>query len=355
MDSLLDETAPVRKGEELDVEKLEPYLRKVLGIPAGPFVVEQFPGGHSNLTYCVQVGDTEMVIRRPPYGSKVKSAHDMGREHTILSKIHSMYPPAPAPLVYCEDESILGAPFYGMERIRGVVFRGQKPEGLSLAPEQVAGICRGLMENLADLHAVDWEKAGLGSMRKEGQFVERQVDGWLRRYGGSKTDDISNVEDVFAWCKKSVPKDAGAVIVHNDYKFDNLVLDADDLSKVIGVLDWEMSTIGDPFFDLGVALGYWVDPDERDMISTSRCFLTDEEGSLTRQALAEIYGERSGRDVSNVHWYYVFALIKLAVVLQQIYYRYATGKTDDQRFAGMIVAVKALANQAAAAIDRDRL
>lgn len=350
--TLLDQTAPVRAGEELDIARLEPYLRDALSIDDGPFELEQFPGGHSNLTYAIRIGNDEFVLRRPPFGSKVKSAHDMGREYTILSHIHDVYGPAPEPLVYCEDESVIGAKFYLMRRLRGVILRAKKPEGISVTPDDVRAACRGLMTNLADLHAVDWKTAGLDTLRKEGQFVARQVDGWGRRYDGSQTDDIPNVTEVFEWCKARVPQDCGAVLIHNDYKFDNIILDANDYSKVIGVLDWEMATIGDPLFDLGVALGYWVNPDERDEVGTSRCFLTDEAGSMTRSELADIYAERSGRSVGNLHWYYVFALIKLAVVLQQIYYRYYHGHTSDERFAPMIDSVRALARQAAASIDR---
>ncbi|MEX2015471.1 MAG: phosphotransferase family protein [Candidatus Hydrogenedentales bacterium] len=352
MAELLDRTAPVRAGEELDLEKLEPYLRQELSVPNGPFEVEQFPGGHSNLTYFVRLGDLEMVLRRPPFGSKVKAAHDMGREYTILSHIHDRYAPAPRPLLLCEDESILGAKFYAMERIRGVILRARKPAGFEIDRDTVRGCCRTLMNNLADLHAVDWEAAGLGIMRKEGSFIERQVLGWEKRWDGSKTHDLPRVPAVFAWCKENMPPDVGAVLIHNDYKFDNIVLDPNDLTKIIGVLDWEMSTIGDPLFDLGVTLGYWIDPDERDLVSTSRCFLTDEPGSMSRKELAAIYGERTGRDITNLHWYYVFALIKLAVVLQQIYYRYHHGLTKDERFAGMITGVEALAEQSAAAIVR---
>ncbi len=352
MTAIEDRSAAVRKGEELDTAKLEPYLRGALKKTNGAFTIEQFPGGHSNLTYALRLGDREFVLRRPPFGSQVKSAHDMGREFTILSHIHAVYPPAPEPLLYCEDESVVGAKFYVMQRLHGVVFRAAKPTGLVLKPDDVRGACRGLMENLADLHAVDWQTAGLGELRKPGQFVARQVEGWNRRYDGSKTDEIENVTEVFAWCSANTPEDCGAVLIHNDYKFDNLILDAHDFSKVVGVLDWEMATIGEPVYDLGVALGYWINPDERGEVNTSRCFLTDEDGSMTRSEMADIYAARSGRNVGNLHWYYVFALIKLAVVLQQIYYRYATGKTTDARFAPMIQSVRSLARQAAAAIDR---
>ena len=356
MTNPIDGTAQVRKGEELDAGKLEPYLRDALGVQGGAYAVEQFPGGHSNLTYLVRLGDRALVLRRPPFGSKVKSAHDMGREYTILSRIHDVYGPAPEPFVFCEDESVLGAPFYAMERIEGIILRREPPAGFSPTEEQVRATCENLAHNLADLHAVDWKKAGLESLqRKQGSFVQRQVEGWHKRYHGSQTDDIPLVEEVYAWCHEHLPEDVGAVLIHNDYKFDNLILDATDTTRVIGVLDWEMSTIGDPLFDLGVALSYWDNPGETAGVSTARSFFTQLPGAIDRKRFAETYGERSGLDVSNIHYYYVFALIKLAVVLQQIYYRYHEGLTDDERFAPMIEMVRALSDRAGAFIDKGEI
>ncbi|MCH7960623.1 MAG: phosphotransferase family protein [Candidatus Hydrogenedentes bacterium] len=354
MSGLLDQTTQIRKGEELDLATLEPYLRAELGLPDGDFALEQFPGGHSNLTYMARIGDREIVLRRPPYGSQVKGAHDMGREYTILSCIHDAYAPAPEPLFYCEDESVLGAKFYGMERINGVIFRTEKPEGLELNEELVRGLCTSVVHNLADLHAIDWKAAGLEQLKKPGtNFVERQVLGWARRWESSKTEEMEDVDTVFNWCKERIPVDTDATLIHNDYKFDNMILDSNDITRIVGVLDWEMSTIGDPVFDLGVTLGYWIDPGEPEGISTSRCFVQREPGAITRQEYAEIYAAKTGRDISNLHYYYAFAIIKLAVVIQQIYYRYATGKTTDERFAGMIDGVRLLARRAAQVVESE--
>lgn len=356
MEPLVDESAKVRAGEELDVAALEPYLREQLEMPGGAFAVEQFPGGHSNLTYLIRIADREFVLRRPPFGSTVKSAHDMGREYTILLHLQGHYAAAPTPRLYCEDESIIGAKFYVMDRVQGVILRREKPAGFDASPETVRRICAGLAENLADLHAVDWQAAGLGDLqRKAGGFVRRQVEGWNKRYADAKTEDVPHVEAVFQWCIDRIPEDTGAVLIHNDYKFDNVLLDPDDLGHIKGVLDWEMSTIGDPIFDLGVALGYWANPGETDSPLVSGCFITQMPGAITRKEFAEIYGERSGRDVSNLHYYYVFALIKLAVVLQQIYYRYHQGLTQDERFAPLIHMVRYLAERSAAAIDADAI
>jgi len=356
MTKLADTTAAIREGEELDIARLEPYLRRELDISGGEFAVEQFPGGHSNLTYLVRLGGKELVLRRPPFGTKVKSAHDMGREYTILSRLHPVYPPAPRALVFCEDESVIGAKFYAMERIKGVILRQQKPEGFNPGPDEVRKICRGLAQNLATLHAVDWKSVGLDVLqKKEGSFVQRQVDGWIRRFADSKTEELPVLDQAFAWCKEHMPADVDAVLIHNDYKFDNVILDPNDLSRVIGVLDWEMSTIGDPLFDLGVTLGYWMNPDEPMEMGSSSSFLTRMPGAITRKEFAEAYAEKSGRDVSDMHWYYAFAIAKLAVVLQQIYYRYHHGHTKDERFAGMNQGVAMLAMRAQMVIDKGSL
>jgi aminoglycoside phosphotransferase (APT) family kinase protein len=353
MAEFADTTAAIREGEELDVARLEPYLRKELGVSNGEFSVEQFPGGHSNLTYLVRLDGREIVLRRPPFGTKVKSAHDMGREYAILSRLHPVFPPAPKALVYCEDESIIGAKFYAMERIKGVILRQQKPEGFLATPDEVRRICCGLAENLATLHAVDWRSVGLDVLqKKQGSFVQRQVDGWIRRFADAKTDELPLLDEAFAWCKEHMPEDVDAVLIHNDYKFDNVILDPNDLSRVIGVLDWEMSTIGDPLFDLGVTLGYWMNPDEPMEMGSSSSFLTRMPGSITRKEFADVYAEASGRDVSDMHWYYAFAIAKLAVVLQQIYYRYHHGLTKDERFAGMNQGVALLAQRAAQVIEQ---
>jgi aminoglycoside phosphotransferase (APT) family kinase protein len=275
----------------------------------------------------------------------------MGREYTILSAIGGRYRYAPKVLDYCEDESVIGAKFYVMERIPGVVLRREKPADWNAAPETVRAICTNFVKALADLHAVDWKAAGLESLRREGHFMERQVLGWEKRYYGSQTDDIEGVQGVFDWCKSELPEDVGAVLIHNDFKFDNVLLDSEDLTRVAGVLDWEMSTIGDPLFDLGVAIGYWVNREGDQGIDVTRGFLTREPGAITRQEFVDLYGELTGRNVADMHYYYVFALIKLAVVIQQIYYRYATGKTTDDRFAPMIMGVKVLTDRARAVIE----
>ncbi|MDZ4859885.1 MAG: phosphotransferase family protein [Candidatus Hydrogenedentes bacterium] len=354
MTAQIDTTAAIRTGEELDIPALERYLKENIEGASGPLSIEQFPSGHSNLTYLLRLGDRELVLRRPPFGSKVKSAHDMGREYTVLSRLNPVYPPAPRPLAYCEDDSIIGAKFYVMERIKGVILRQKKPKDLVTSPEIVAGCCTSLIKNLAALHAIDYKSIGLDHLYKGPNYVERQVNGWADRYTGSKTDDIPEIDQVISWLRQRIPADTGAALVHNDCKFDNIVLDPNDLTRIIGVLDWEMATIGDPLADLGTSLGYWIEPTD-DAVNVVQCFMTTEPGALTRMQLAEIYAARTGRDISNILYYYVLALMKLAVIVQQIYYRYKQGLTKDERFAPLIYMVAILSRKAIGSIESEKL
>lgn len=355
MTAPLDRSGAIREGEQLDAEKLGAYLRDYIDGLDGAFHLEQFRSGHSNLTYLVRYGVREFVLRRPPFGSKVKSAHDMMREYTVLSHLQGFYQPAPKPLLFCEDAAILGAPFYLMNRLHGVILRGTAPEGLEFPPDTVRRLCETFTENLAALHAVDYEAAGLANLRKPGAYCERQVHGWSNRYAGSRTDDIPDIEKVIVWLTERIPPDSGSALIHNDYKFDNVMLDAADLTRIIGVLDWEMSTIGDPLADLGCALGYWAEPGDSDALQLVQCFVTALPGALTRLELAEHYARHTGRDISNLLSYYVLALFKIAVIVQQIYYRYAQGLTRDNRFAIMLEMVRVLGAQAVRAIDTGKV
>jgi aminoglycoside phosphotransferase (APT) family kinase protein len=335
MADLLDHPTTVRRGEELDLSKLEPFLRSHFPNAPGPLGIQQFPSGHSNLTYAVQLGNKELVLRRPPFGSKVKSAHDMGREFRVLSRLHTVYAPAPHVLVYCEDVTILGAPFYLMEPIHGVILRKDPPPGLGFSPEKAQRLNRSFVENLALLHSLDYAAAGLADFGKPQGYLERQVRGWIERYHGSKTHDYPEVEKITAWMEEHLPSTSAASLIHNDYKYDNLVLDPRDITKIIGVLDWEMCTIGDPLTDLGTTLAYWVDAADPEELQENRSAPTSYPGSFTRAALIEYYAQKTGRDVSHIAFFLTLARFKLAVIVQQIYYRYHLGLTKDERFASM--------------------
>ncbi len=349
MSSLLDTTKPVRSGEELNVAALEPYLLKELPDAHGPLVVEQFPGGASNLTYLLRLGDLELVLRRPPFGNRVKSAHDMGREYRVLSKLHKVYRPAPRPYLYCEDESILGAPFYCMERRHGVVLRRKLPEGIQLDPATLRKLNEAFIDNLVEFHHIDYEAVGLGDLGKPAGYVERQVGGWNKRYVACRTADVKDMEFLMEWFPAHMPPEAAASLVHNDYKFDNIMLDPHDLTKIVAVLDWEMCTLGDPMMDFGTVLAYWVQASDASTLQLHAFGPTQLPGSMSRRELTEYYGEKSGFDTSNVLFYYAFGLYKVAVIVQQIYYRYVQGFTKDERFAHFDKNVAALAQEAARA------
>jgi aminoglycoside phosphotransferase (APT) family kinase protein len=351
----IDRPKPVRPGEELDVGKLQAYLSTHLPDLAGPLTVEQFPAGHSNLTYLLRVGERELVLRRPPFGAKIKTAHDMGREYRILSRLVAVYPRVPRPLLYCEDESVMGAPFYVMERLKGVILRAMVPRGLELSPALMSGLSESFVNNLVEIHRVDPQAAGLGDLGRPEGYVRRQIEGWTRRYCNARTDDVPDVERAAAWLAENMPAEAGASLIHNDYKYDNLVLDPADLSRIIGVLDWEMATVGDPLMDLGTTLGYWVDPDDPDEMLAMPFGLTTLPGNFSRRELAQRYAELSGHDLSNILFYYIYGLFKVIVIVQQIYARYQAGLTQDERFAMLIYVVRVLGQTATLAIEKGRI
>jgi aminoglycoside phosphotransferase (APT) family kinase protein len=342
MHDVLNHPRTVRPGEELDVTRLEVLLSQHFSGSSGPVAVEQFPSGHSNLTYLVHFGDREFVLRRPPFGSKVKTAHDMGREYRVLSKLHSAYTPAPQALLYCADESVIGAPFYVMEPVRGVIIRRDPPTGLPFPPETARGLSESFIGNLVRLHSLDYEAIGLGDLGKPQGYLERQVRGWTERYHGSKTHELPEVELVSEWLNVNMPSTSTAALIHNDYKYDNVVLDPADVTKIVGVLDWEMSTIGDPLTDLGTALTYWIDPQDPEELQKIRWSPSTYPGSLSRAQLVDHYARETGRDLSRIVYYLVLARFKLAVIDQQIYYRFHQGLTKDARFASLPAVVKTL-------------
>ena len=329
----LDEARSARPGEELDQQRVADYLRAQIPDLEGEFELLQFPGGKSNLTYLVRVGDTDLVLRRPPHGTKAKSAHDMGREYRILSKLAPVFSPAPEPLAYCEDESLLGAPFYVMRRLHGIILRRDPPADFPLDADFADRLSQSLIDTLADLHTVDYQAAGLADFGKPAGYVERQILGWNERYRRARTPDVPDCEAVMNWLEAEMPADSGQVaLIHNDYKFDNVMLAPEKPERIIGVLDWEMATLGDPLMDLGCALSYWVQPDDAQELLAIRQGPTHLPGMWSRQQLAEHYAQRTGISVGQMDFYMAYGLFRLAVIAQQIYYRYYHGQTQDERF-----------------------
>lgn len=346
--SLLDRSAPVRSGEELSTTALRAYLLANLPEAHGDLAIEQFPRGYSNLTYLLRLGRQELVLRRPPFGANVKGAHDMGREYRILQALARVYAKVPRPLLYCEDVHLIGAPFYVMERVQGIILRGRLPAGVDVAPDVMRQICEALVDTLAELHRVDYQSAGLADLGRAEGYVARQVRGWAQRYEHAHTHDLPGMRAVASWLEANMPPERGAALIHNDFKLDNLVLDPHELTQVKAVLDWEMATIGDPLMDLGTTLAYWVqsgDPGELQRIGLARF-----PGSLRRGEVIVRYAERVGMSASllagQIVYYYVFGLFKVAVIAQQIYFRYHQGHTTDARFARLDAVVAACAQMA---------
>ncbi len=352
----LDAPGEVRQGQEIDADAISEYLRSVVpDIGDGPIQVEQFPSGYSNLTYLLRVGDRSVILRRPPVGVEIATAHDMGREFRILSHLAPVYPKAPRTLAFCDDERLIGTPFYLMERVEGVILRKDLPEAMTPTPELTARIATGLVETLAELHTVDYRAAGLGELGRPEGYVRRQIEGWHKRYRRAETDPIPQAEKVADWLRDSMPPERDAALIHNDFKHDNLVLDADDWSRVIAVLDWELATLGDPLMDLGTTLAYWTEPGDPPELLRSRLSPTTLLGTPSRVDVVELYARASGRDVDDIVFYYAYGLFKVAVIVQQLYHRYVSGKTTDPRFADLIDGVRVLSQFAWQAIEKGRI
>jgi aminoglycoside phosphotransferase (APT) family kinase protein len=342
MSDFLDHPVAIRSGEALDADKLELFLRRHFPNETGALKILQFPSGHSNLTYSLHLGATELVLRRPPLGSKVKSAHDMSREFRVLSKLHSVYAPAPEVLLYCDDASVIGAPFYLMQPIHGVIIRKHLPSVLDFPAETARRLSESFIDNLIRLHRVDYAAAGLSELGKPDGYLQRQVRGWIERYYGSQTHEYPEVEKISQWMQQRTPTTIAVSLIHNDYKYDNVVLDSSEITKIVGVLDWEMCTIGDSLSDLGTALSYWLDTTDPEELQENRWGPTTEPGSLTREEIVHYYSRKTGCDASQIAFYLAFARFKLAVIVQQIYFRYHQGLTKDQRFASMPETIRML-------------
>lgn len=337
---LSSDTRPIRASEQLDWDAVESYVRVRLAAlmegrldVATPMRVAQFPGGHSNLTYLLRFGNQEFVMRRPPFGPVPPKAHDMAREYRILEAVHPVYSLAPRPLLLCEDETITGSIFYVMERRRGLVVRTKEPPELADKPAERRRASKAIINALADLHNVDIAAHGLVALGKPVGFVERQVRGWSDRWRGSRTSKLPEMDALASWLAERLPRDPlRPTMVHGDFKLDNVMLSPQDVGRVVAVFDWEMSAVGDPLVDLGIILAYWVHvstASQDDAVSS----VTQQPGWFMREEILERYAARTQLDVKDIAFYEVFALFKLAVVLQQIFYRYHRGQTDDPRFA----------------------
>jgi len=325
---------PVREEDAFDVEAVAAWLTSTAGFEGVP-EVRQFSGGASNLTYLLRYPGKDLILRRAPKGTKAKGAHDMHREFFIQSRLAGHFPYVAPMIGFCDDESVLGADFYVMERIDGVIPRSEWPVDVPLSPEQARQLCLNVVEVYAELHSVDPAAAGLTELGKGTGYVRRQVEGWSTRYRNARTPDNPDLEQVMAWLDANQPDDLANCVIHNDFKIDNMVFSHDDPTRCIGVLDWEMATLGDPLMDLGGAIAFWVQADDSEEIQMTRRVPTHLPGMLTREEFVRAYLDRMGFDVTPEQWrfYEVFGLFRNAVIAQQIYYRYFHGQTSNELFA----------------------
>lgn len=330
--SATDVSHAVRRGEELDGAAVTAWLAQEIPDLRGIPEVTQYLGGASNWTYRLKYSDRDFILRRPPEGAKAKSAHDMAREYHFQRRLKPFYPAVPAMIAICQDQSVMGTDFYLMERLEGLIPRANLPEGVSLTEVQVRKLCTNVLDQLIALHKIDYRAAGLADIGKGGGYCQRQVEGWSARYLQARTWNVPMFNRVREWLQRNVPEDSGTCVIHNDWRFDNVVLDPFDPTRVVGVLDWEMATLGDPLMDLGCMLAYWVQADDGPLMRASRRQPTNLKGMLTRSEVVRYYLQ--AMDQRSIHWtfYEVFGLFRLAAVAQQIYFRYHRGQTRNRAF-----------------------
>ena len=350
-DGLLDAPGELRPDERLDEARLDAWIRAHVPGLDGNLRVSQFHGGHANLTYCVAYGEREFVVRRPPLGPVAPRSHDMRRECRALGALAPLYAPAPRPFGLCEDEGVIGAVFFVMERRRGLIVRGGWPAGLPDDPAQRRRMGEALVDALADLHLVDSTRPEIAALGKPEGFVERQVNGWYERWERARTREIPAMDEVCAWLRERLPDAQAVSVLHNDYKLDNAMFDLADPGRLVAVFDWDMASLGDPLVDLGTLLGYWSEPGDVGGRGTAGA-ITALPGFPTRREMTERYAARTGFDVSKIAFYEAFALFKTAVVLEQIYVRWVHGQTKDPRFEALGSIVPILAEGARGVAQR---
>ena len=354
--TLNDQACGIREGEELDLAKIDPYLKAHIPDLNGSPSISQFPGGASNLTYLIKYPEQELVLRRPPFGHKAKSAHDMGREFLILNRLNEGFPYCPKAYVHCTDQELIGSEFYVMQRVNGIILRSDIPAELNLNAEQTRTLCQSFVDRLVELHQVDYNACGLGELGKPEGYVKRQIEGWSDRYEKALTPDAPLWHEVKTWLREKMPADhAKPAIVHNDYRFDNVILDAQNPLQIIGVLDWELTTLGDPLMDLGNTLAYWIEANDPAPVQLMRRQPSNAPGMLTRQEFVDYYAQRAGIEIGNVDFYYCYGLFRLAGIVQQIYYRFYHGQTKDKRFAQFVMMNKLLEGMALNVINKSTL
>ncbi|MGQ8364704.1 phosphotransferase family protein [Glaciecola sp. 1036] len=336
---IIDTAGKVRPGEELDIAPLKEWLDANVPDLEGAMQVSQYSGGASNWTYCLAFDNRSLILRRPPKGTKAKGAHDMGREYRLQKSLKPVYDKVPTMLGYTDDESVIGAEFYVMEKIDGIIPRKYFPRGVDISPQQARTLCEVAIDELISLHNVDYMAAGLDHIGKGAGYAQRQISGWISRYQKARTWNVPKAHKVISWLEERIPSKETICITHNDYRFDNLVLDAKDPAKILGVLDWELATLGDPLMDLGNSLAYWVQSDDDFFARKTRRQPTDIPGMMTRDQVIEYYCSKQQLDPGDLAFYEVYGLFRLAGIVQQIYYRYHHKQTRNPAYKNLWVFV----------------
>lgn len=332
MNDAIDRGGAVREGEKLPLANVDAYLKEHIDGLQGQPEVTQYSGGASNWTYRLAYPTHDLILRRPPAGTKAKGAHDMGREFRLQSALAPVFPYIAPQHLHCTDTEVIGVEFYVMDRLRGIIPRRRMPVGVTLSPQQARTLNENLLNTLIELHRVDYEAIGLGSMYKGEGYARRQIEGWSARYAKARTWNVPGAKNLMRWLANNIPEDAGACVIHNDYRLDNVVLQPDDPTKIMGVLDWELATIGCPMMDLGSTMSYWIQADDNTMFRRLSRQPSQHPGMMSRAALVAAYCERTGHDAKAWPIYEVFGLFRLAVILQQIYYRYHHKQTNNPAF-----------------------
>ncbi len=342
---------PLKANEDIHLLSLTHYLQQHAPQIGKINEITRFTGGYSNLTYCLQTANKEYVLRMPPVGANIKSAHDMGREFKVLSLLKKLYDLVPTPIIYCEDKAIIGSPFYLMEKLEGIILRASNAPKMNIDLETMHSISESFIDNLVTLHSLDIQTTELDQLGKPDGYVNRQVEGWIKRYYIAETDTIASLNRVAKWLQSFQPRFQQPTLLHNDYKYDNVILNHNKLSEIVGVLDWEMATVGDPLMDLGATLAYWFEAGEGDVFKQFN--LTWIPGNFTKKELINRYSQKSGRDLSDILFYYVFGLFKNAVIAQQIYHRWKQGFSKDARFGALLPMIKLLGEKAELSIEKN--
>lgn len=339
---------------ELGFDTLKSFLESALLVKSEQINISQISGGYSNLTFLVETQDSKLVLRRPPFGEKIAKAHDMGREYRILESLQKAgYSKSPKPILFCEDESVFGAPFFLMEFVDGYILRNKIPEGMEFQPEDFKHLSQNALDCLIELHGLELKNSGLIQLGKPEGYAQRQVEGWTERYFKAKTHELSEMEMAADWLKNNLPTTEPIAFIHNDFKYDNLVLSRSSNTEIKAVLDWEMATVGNPLMDLGTSLAYWAQADDPQILKMFN--LSHLPGNFTRQQVIHYYSEKTGLTMDHITFYYVFGLFKVAVIAQQIFKRYSLGFANDPRFAALIHVVEAAGKMAQQSISTQKI